>query len=248
MSPRFSLQIVTSKEVLFIALAHSLSREHISASHMYRSLTPEEKSRWDTHAAQDKARYENEMANYTPAPGYDATGTLISTIQPGPRKYNKKNKDPDAPKRARGSFVYFTFECRPQIMKEQPGIKFTELGTAMGERWRALTPDEKKKYEDLAEEDKKRFDDEMQEYNANRAASQPDPPEKEYAVNSYTYQGESQQQMYDPHAHYYQQQHYAQDPNVAAAQHAQQYAEYYAHAQQGYQYPHQEEQGHHHYA
>lgn len=112
-------------------------------SQMYRALSPEEKQRWEEHAARDKARYEEEMANYVPPPGYDKTGVMIASKEVGTRKYSKKEKDPNAPKRARGSFVFFTFEMRPQICQEFPGIKFTELGHVMGERWRALTPEQK---------------------------------------------------------------------------------------------------------
>ena len=53
---------------------------------------------------------------------------------------------------------------RPQILKEDPKTKFTEIGTIMGQRWRALSAEEKKKYEDLAAEDKIRFDRETAAY------------------------------------------------------------------------------------
>jgi hypothetical protein len=33
---------------------------------MYKSLSADEKQRWEAHAAQDKARYEAEMASYVP--------------------------------------------------------------------------------------------------------------------------------------------------------------------------------------
>jgi hypothetical protein len=144
-------------------------------SHMYKSLTPQEKARWETHANEDKIRYETEMASYVPPPGYDSQGNVIDQSSGGTRKYNKKEKDANAPKRARGSFVFFTFEMRPQILKEYPGIKFTDMGTLMGERWRALTPDQKKRYEDMANEDKKRFTEEMQTYTANKVAAAPPP-------------------------------------------------------------------------
>ena len=90
-------------------------------SHMYKSLTPAEKARWEAHANQDKLRYESQMANYLPPPGYDSQGNLIEMHGiGGTRKYTKKEKDPNAPKRARGSFVFFTFEMRPRIMEEYP--------------------------------------------------------------------------------------------------------------------------------
>ena len=49
------------------------------------------------------------------------------------------------------------------------GIKFIELGKQLGERWRALTPTEKKRYEDMAAQDKIRFQREMEEYTAKQA-------------------------------------------------------------------------------
>jgi len=138
-------------------------------SHMYKNLTPEEKATWDARAAQDKARYDAQMANYIPPPGHDAKGNLIDEYHrsnTGGSKRSKRNpKDKDAPKRARGSFVFFTFEMRPIVMKEFPDIKFVDMGTILGERWRALTPTEKKRYENMAAEDKIRFNVEMARYN-----------------------------------------------------------------------------------
>jgi len=128
----------------------------------YKKLTPEEKALWSQRANEDKARYDAEIAVYVPPPGYDAHGNLIDA------QFNKRPKrtlkDPQAPKRARGSFVFFTFEMRPQIMTEFPNIKFVEMGNVLGQRWRALTPEQKKKFEDMAAGDKVRFHMEMQQY------------------------------------------------------------------------------------
>lgn len=141
-------------------------------SAMYKSLTAEEKARWEEAAVQDKVRYENDMSNYVPPPGFDPTGQLVEAhVVGGGRRFNKKQKDPNAPKRARGSYVFFTLDERPKIMAENPEMKFTELGHVMGERWRALSPEVKKNYENMAHNDKKRFQDEMSVYNANKPAS-----------------------------------------------------------------------------
>lgn len=144
-------------------------------SHMYKCLSQEEKNRWEAHAAQDKARYEAEMTTYVPPPGYDATGNLVEDRRLN-KKYMKKARDPDQPKRARGSFVFFTFDMRPKVMAENPGIKFVDMGVVLGERWRALSPEEKQKYEDQSAEDKARFNREMEEYSARRAAAEPPAP------------------------------------------------------------------------
>merc|ERR1712232_1046638 len=132
-------------------------------SHMYRNLTPEEKATWVARSQQDKARYDAELASYVPPPGHDARGVLIEDHRP--RKRNKRGpKDPAAPKRPSGAYVFFTNDMRPKVLQEYPGIKFVELGKVLGERWRSLTPEQKKRYEDLAAEDKVRFHLEMQKY------------------------------------------------------------------------------------
>mmetsp|Transcript_8606 Transcript_8606/g.9465 ORF Transcript_8606/g.9465 Transcript_8606/m.9465 type:complete len:272 (+) Transcript_8606:175-990(+) len=138
-------------------------------SHMYRNLSPEEKQTWVVRAEQDKARYDAALAAYTPPPGHDARGNLIE--QNRPKRRNKRTpKDPDAPKRASGAYVFFTNEMRPIVMLQFPGIKFVEMGRILGERWRALTPEEKVKFETMAADDKMRFQSEMQQYTASQAA------------------------------------------------------------------------------
>lgn len=139
---------------------------------MYKNLTHEEKATWEARASQDKSRYDAEISSYVPPPGHDSRGILIEEARP--RKRSKRGpKDPSAPKRASGAYVFFTNEMRPKILQEYPGIKFVELGRVLGERWRALTPLEKKRYEDIAAEDKVRFQLEMQQYSATQAASVP---------------------------------------------------------------------------
>jgi len=132
-------------------------------SHMYKNLTPDEKATWDARAQQDKARYDEAISRYVPPPGHDARGNLI-TVRTGGKRSKRGPKDPAAPKRARGSFVFFTFEMRPIIMKENPNTEFVQMGTILGERWRALTPEQKKRYEDMSAQDKVRFQMEMEKY------------------------------------------------------------------------------------
>jgi hypothetical protein len=171
-------------------------------SHMYKNLTPEEKATWESRSAQDKARFDAEIAVYVPPPGHDSRGVLI--VDNIPKKRTKRGpKDPAAPKRASGAYVFFTNEMRPQVLKEYPGIRFVELGKVLGERWRSLTPEQKKKFENMAAEDKVRFQMEMQQYTANQAAQAPPPPPPPPQV---TYEHVAYQQpppagYYDPYAH-----------------------------------------------
>ena len=100
-------------------------------SHMYKHLTEEEKATWEARAQQDKARYDVELESYVPPPGHDQRGVLIEDQQP--RKKSKRAiKDPSAPKRASGAYVFFTNDMRPKVLLEFPGIKFVDLGKVLG--------------------------------------------------------------------------------------------------------------------
>jgi hypothetical protein len=173
-------------------------------SHMYKNLTTDEKGTWDARAAQDKARYDVEIVSYVPPPGHDARGVMIEDHRP--RKRNKRgSKDPAAPKRASGAFVCFTNEARPIVMKDFPGVKFVEMGRVLGERWRSLPPDQKKRYEDMAAEDKVRFQMEMQQYTANQTAMAPVPSQPSPAASAYTHYDHDALHGYphhDPYAHH----------------------------------------------
>eukprot|EP00590_Aulacoseira_subarctica_P002171 CAMPEP_0172414222 /NCGR_PEP_ID=MMETSP1064-20121228/908_1 /TAXON_ID=202472 /ORGANISM="Aulacoseira subarctica , Strain CCAP 1002/5" /LENGTH=92 /DNA_ID=CAMNT_0013150793 /DNA_START=426 /DNA_END=704 /DNA_ORIENTATION=+ len=55
-------------------------------------------------------------------------------------------------------------ENRARIQKENPNVTFGELGKLLGEQYKKITAEEKKKYDDLAAEDKKRYKKEMDLY------------------------------------------------------------------------------------
>lgn len=58
-------------------------------------------------------------------------------------------------------------------MLEYPGIKFTDLGTVLGQKWRALPPEERKRYDELAQDDKMRFAAEMEVYKSQQEQESP---------------------------------------------------------------------------
>lgn len=134
-------------------------------SHMYKNLTMEEKAVWALKAQDDKERYIAEASSYNPPPGRDSRGMLIEDDPRGAGRHRKRPKDPQAPKRNKGSFVLFAEEERPRIKQQFPDIKFTDMGVLLGERWRALEKHQKERYEAMANIDKTRFADEMENYN-----------------------------------------------------------------------------------
>ena len=50
------------------------------------------------------------------------------------------------PKRKPNAYMNFVKKTRPKIVKDFPDLSFTEIGSNLGEMWRELTDDEKKKY------------------------------------------------------------------------------------------------------
>lgn len=78
----------------------------------------------------------------------------------------KKKKDPNAPKRGLSAYMFFANEQRDNVREENPGISFGQVGKVLGERWKALSEKQRGPYEAKAAQDKKRYEDEKANYNA----------------------------------------------------------------------------------
>jgi len=74
----------------------------------------------------------------------------------GREKKERKKKDPNRLKRPLTAFMLFNQEVRPKIKAENPKFSFNDLAQAVSERWKNITPTEKKDYEDKAAELKKK--------------------------------------------------------------------------------------------
>ena len=88
----------------------------------------------------------------------------------------KKAKDPNAPKRAKSAYLYFSAERTPQLKQDDadppnPFDKDTEKAEhsqwfmkRVGAEWTAMDEDARQPYQALAEKDKKRHAEEMERY------------------------------------------------------------------------------------
>ena len=63
----------------------------------------------------------------------------------GKKGKNTTRKQEGGKKKLSG-FMKFSKQERPNIMKENPGIEFTQVGKKLGEKWRALSDAEKARY------------------------------------------------------------------------------------------------------
>lgn len=79
-------------------------------------------------------------------------------------KKAKKAKDPNAPKKAMSAFMIFSNEQRNNIKAQNPESSFGEIGRKVGEAWKGLSDKQKQVYVKKAEQDKKRYESEMQTY------------------------------------------------------------------------------------
>ncbi|KAF8390255.1 hypothetical protein HHK36_024780 [Tetracentron sinense] len=80
------------------------------------------------------------------------------------KRKQKKKKDPNAPKRAMSGFMFFSNSERENLRKSNPGIAFSDMGRALGEKWKKMSAEEKQPYEAKARADQKRYKDAMADY------------------------------------------------------------------------------------
>lgn len=77
---------------------------------------------------------------------------------------SKKSKDPNAPKKGMSAFMIFSNDHRNKVRDANPSLSFGEIGRKVGEAWKALSDKDKQVYVKKAEDDKKRYESELQTY------------------------------------------------------------------------------------
>lgn len=87
---------------------------------------------------------------------------LIQKFLEKPKKIKggKAIKDPNAPKRAKSSYMFFTDYMRTKIRAKYPNDSMGEVSKKLGKMWNSLTPKEKSKFEKMASKDKVRYQNE----------------------------------------------------------------------------------------
>jgi len=132
----------------------------------YKALTDEEKEKYNNMAAKAKIKYEKQMANYTPPPPDSDSDSDDETKKSSSssKKKKKAKKDPNEPKRGMSAYMYFNKEMRSILKEKNPDLSFGDLGKLVGKSYKALSPEEKEKYNKMAAKDKERYQREMKVY------------------------------------------------------------------------------------
>uniref|UniRef100_A0A8C8DHA3 High mobility group box 2b n=1 Tax=Oryzias sinensis TaxID=183150 RepID=A0A8C8DHA3_9TELE len=75
-------------------------------------------------------------------------------------------KDVNKPKGKTSAYAFFVQTCREEHRKKNPeqSVNFAEFSKKCSERWKALSPSDKKCFEDMAKADKVRYNREMRDY------------------------------------------------------------------------------------
>ncbi|ORX85640.1 hypothetical protein K493DRAFT_307221 [Basidiobolus meristosporus CBS 931.73] len=76
----------------------------------------------------------------------------------------RPEKDPNAPKRPANAFFMYCQLQRSQLKEEHQDASLGDLTKMLSASWKTLDPTEKKKYYDMYEKDKERYEKEMSSY------------------------------------------------------------------------------------
>ncbi len=74
-------------------------------------------------------------------------------------------------KRPKAPYLLFFNEMRVILLSENQNVRFSDISNIIGERWRALSFEERKKYDDLAQEEMERYKRELEECNVTRPSN-----------------------------------------------------------------------------
>jgi len=139
----------------------------------WKKLSEEDRQKYKLQAAKDKVRYQKEMADYKQE-------HPNSSEDEKPKKKRKKvKKDPNAPKKPCSAFFHFSKKMRATIKEQNPNASFGEIGKLIGAAWRELAADQKKTFEEAAEQDKHRYEKENAAYLAKKESESESSSESE---------------------------------------------------------------------
>ena len=113
----------------------------------WRALSDKQKEVYKKKSEKLKKEYNKKMESYVP-----------------PEGSNFKKVDKNKPKKALSSYIFFSLDKRKEIVEKNPNINGKEVLSKVGKIWNEMKDSEKAKYVKKAEEDKKRYAREMEEY------------------------------------------------------------------------------------
>jgi len=115
----------------------------------WATLNPDIKNSYEQRYQDARRVYESEMNNYKP----------------------KKKKDPNAPKQPLSAYFIFSTEERLKVKEENPTYSICEVAKELGRRWAEMDPAVKQRYQQRAEEERQKYDNDMANYRQGNLAA-----------------------------------------------------------------------------
>ncbi|KAJ3069246.1 Transcription factor SOX-1 [Quaeritorhiza haematococci] len=127
----------------------------------WKSLSDEDRAKYQDQAKQLKDEWD-EARRLQQLEGLDSSNGGKGSKGKG--RKNRSIKEPGQPKHPMSAFLYFLTEVRPKYTAQYPGSPVGPISRMIAEAWRAMSSEEKVKYENKAHKDKARYASEMKEY------------------------------------------------------------------------------------
>jgi hypothetical protein len=149
----------------------------------WKELPETEKEAYIKLAEADKMRYQDELATYTPSGDEDDDDVdtvedyddddmsdeiasrptkKYANTRASPKKKAKKNKV--GPKKPLNAYLIFVNSERDQCVRQHPTWPITEVVRHLGRLWKNMDEDDKKVYNDLAANDRERYEREVRDF------------------------------------------------------------------------------------
>jgi len=112
---------------------------------MWKGITEADKKPYEQQAQRDRLRYKEEMEHYKPPPAIDSSDDDKKS------KKRKRRKDPNEPKGAPSAYILYANSIREDIKKENPDAQFTDTGRIIGQKWKQLTEEQRKPFNEESE-------------------------------------------------------------------------------------------------
>ncbi|XP_075263971.1 high mobility group-T protein-like [Convolutriloba macropyga] len=123
-----------------------VSEVAVAAGNAWRSLPPEKRAEYEQQSRASKDEYKSLISKYE---------------EDHPKQANrpKKERAPGELKRPQSAYFFFLADFRLQFKEQHKGevISVSVVGKAAGEKWKQLTPEEKKPYEDMSSASKSEY-------------------------------------------------------------------------------------------
>jgi hypothetical protein len=116
-------------------------------AHMWKSMSPEEKSYYFDLYKKDKLRYENELKNL-------GEEEIIMLRQ---HRRNRRNKKKLLPPNSKSAYMLFVKDQRSSVVADHPNLNFADVGRELGTRWNSMDVNQKHPYQQNAQLDRARY-------------------------------------------------------------------------------------------